>query len=149
MLAFRGGELIGAWGAWDQSSFKQTIIHGYGRWLKLARPLYNMIAAVRQRPSLPTPGSVVSARYAAVSVVADDEPDVLRCLMSTMCGELKRRGVRLVLMGLHASDPLLPIARELAGKEYVTRLFLTYWPDQPPNLNELTQRVPYLELGCL
>jgi hypothetical protein len=149
MLAFRGDQLVGTWGAWDQRPFKQTIIHSYDKWLTLARPAYNVVAELRNRAALPTPGSVVTARYGAMLVVAEDDAEVCRRLMGAMSRELLHRGDRLVFLGMHASDPLLSIARAVGGREYVTHLYLVFWPDQPPDLDGLTQRIPYLELGCL
>jgi hypothetical protein len=149
MLAFRDDELVGTWGAWDQRPFKQTIIHSYDRWLTLARPAYNLIAGMRKRAILPFPGSVLAARYGAILVIAKDDAEICRSLIGAMSRELLLRGGRLVFLGMHASDPLLWIARTVGGREYVTRLYLVFWPDQPPDLAELTQRIPYLELGCL
>lgn len=149
MLAFRGDQLVGTWAAWDQRRFKQTIIRGYDRWLTLARPAYNLSATLRKRATLPAPGSVLAAHYGAILVVAEDDANICRRLIGATSRELLHRGDRLVLLGMHASDPLLPIARTVGGREYVTRLYLVFWPDQSPDLAELTQRVPYLELGCL
>lgn len=149
MLAFRGDQLVGTWGTWDQSPFKQTIIRSYDRWLTLARPAYNVIAELRKRAPLPSPGSVLTARYGAILVVAEDDAEICRRLIGAMSRELLHRGDRLVFLGMHAFDPLLPIVRTVGGKQYVTRLYLVFWPDQPPDLAEQTQRVPYLELGCL
>ncbi|MBA3485216.1 MAG: hypothetical protein H0T51_25760 [Pirellulales bacterium] len=149
MLAFEGDQLVGTLGAWDQSSFKQTIVHGYGRWLSVVRPVYNIVASMRRRPALPAVGSVLKARYAAIPVVAEDDAAVFCSLVEAVSKEIARRGVKLLLLGLHESDPLLPVGRRFAGREYVTRIYLVYWPDRPPELTELVQRVPYLELGCL
>ncbi|BBO32240.1 hypothetical protein [Lacipirellula parvula] len=149
MLAFRDDQLVGVWGAWDQSRFKQTIIHSYSRWLALTRPAYNVVANMRKRATLPAPGSILAARYGAILVVAENDAEICRRLIGAMSRELLQRGDRLVFLGLHAADPLLPIARTIGGREYVTQLYLVFWPDQPPDLAELTQRVPYLELGCL
>ncbi|WP_428305496.1 hypothetical protein [Lacipirellula sp.] len=149
MLAFRDDQLVGTWGAWDQSRFKQMVIHSYDRWLTLARPAYNVIAEVRKRATLPSPGSVLAARYGAILVVAENDAEICRRLIGAMSRELLERRDRLVFLGMHAGDPLLSIPRTVGGREYVTRLYLVFWPDQVPDLAELTQRVPYLELGCL
>jgi hypothetical protein len=149
MLAFDGDRLVGTLGAWDQSSFKQTIVHGYSRWLSLVRPVYNTVASIRCRPQLPAVGSVLEARCGAIPVVVGDDAAVFSCLIEALSKEVARRGVKLLLLGLHESDSLLPAGQVLAGREYVTRLYLVYWPDRPPELTELVQRVPYLELGCL
>ena len=41
-IARRGGQIVGIAGLWDQSAYKQTVVHGYSGWLKAAAPLYNL-----------------------------------------------------------------------------------------------------------
>jgi hypothetical protein len=126
-----------------------VIVRKYSRSLAWARPLYNWTAAWRGRPTLPRAGSSIEARYGAIPVIADDDGEVFRQLLGALCGELTRRRKRLLLLGLHEQDPLLPIARPWAGVEYVTRLYVVTWPSEPRPDEALRQRMPYLELGCL
>jgi hypothetical protein len=148
-LAFRTDRLVGTLGAWDQHSFKQIRVHGYDRWLALSRPLYNAAAALQRRPKLPAVGDSIRGRYGALLVVADDDQTVFRRLLGATGRDLVRRGETLLLLGLHVSDPLLPLVRDYSGEEYVTLVYLVYWRDSPPPLDDLRERVPYLELGCL
>jgi hypothetical protein len=148
-LAFLGEELIGTLAVWNQRSFKQTIVHGYDGWLALARPLYNAYARMMQRPVLPRPGSKLSCAFAAVPIVCGDDVKVFRLLMEWQLRQLRGRGIQKLLLGLHQDDPLLPAARRFSSVEFVTRLYVVYWPEDTPNLATIMSRVPYLELGCL
>jgi hypothetical protein len=149
LLACRGSDIVGALGCWDQRVFKQIRIHRYRGWLRTARPLYNAWALLRRRATLPAAGSMLRVRLAAIPVVRDDDPEVFRRMLTLMLRRLADRGERLLLVGLHEADPLLPVAQQYAGREYLTRLFIVYWPDEAPDVNNLTRRVPYLELGAL
>jgi hypothetical protein len=149
VLAFRGGRLVGTLGAWNQSAFKQVIVQHYSPWLTIGRPFYNWAAAWRGRPVLPRAGSTIAACYAALPVVADDDERVFNYLLVSVCREMARNGRKLLMLGLHERDPLLRLVRAWAGMEYVTRLFVVYWPDSTAAVDGLERRTPYLELGCL
>jgi hypothetical protein len=149
LLALRDNRIIGTLGCWHQRSFKQIVVHGYNRWLGAARPLYNAWQTFRRRPPLPAVGESILACMAAMPVVRDNDPAVLRLLLNRQLQRLAHQENHLLLFGLHDSDPLLPIAREWSGREYVTNLYIVYWPDETPDVAALTSRVPYLELGAL
>jgi hypothetical protein len=149
LLAVRNRKIVGTLATWDQRRFKQTLVHGYRGWLRSTRLLYNAWATLRRRPTLPAAGSIIEARMIAIPVVSHDELNVFRQLIGEAVRRSAMQGDRMLLIGLHESDPLLPVAREYAGREYVTNLYLVYWPEEVPSFGPLTQRVPYLELGCL
>jgi hypothetical protein len=144
LLAWRDGWLVGTLGVWDQGDFRQTVVHGYHGLLRWARPLYNRWAGLRGRPSLPQVGSPLRTRFAALPVVANDDPAVLEALLDAV-----PPGGDYLLLGLHEGDPLLPAARRRAALEYVTRLFIVCWDDGEACRRALDGRVPYLELGSL
>ena len=149
VVALRGRRIVGVLGAWDQSAYKQVVVRGYSKWLALARPLYNWTAAWRGLPTLPRPGESIKACYGAMGVVADDDRNVFQQLLRTLCAEMAQRGQRLLLVGLHEQDALLPIARPWGGMEYITRLYVVSWADAPPPDDAIRRRTPYLELGSL
>jgi hypothetical protein len=149
LLAFDDGQIVGTLACWNQQAFKQIVIHGYRGWLSPLRPLYNAWATLQRNPTLPAAGSDLSVCFGAIPVVRDDRRDVFERLLSVMLHQLAERGERLLLLGLHEADPLLPIARHFAGREYVTIVYVVYWPDDAPDVGRLVERVPYLELGSL
>ena len=56
-LAFSGEELVGTVAAWDQKSFRQSVVRGYNRRLTFLRIPYNVTARVTKNPILRRPGS--------------------------------------------------------------------------------------------
>jgi hypothetical protein len=148
-LALRDKEIVGSIGLWDQRTYKQTIVHSYRGWLRSLRPLYNIWARIDQRPRLPAAGVPIEACSAAIFVVRDDDQEVCRMLLQSGVQRLLQRPNAMLLVGLHERDPLLPLIRTYAGREYVTRLYLVHWPDEEPDVERLSERVPYLELGSL
>jgi hypothetical protein len=148
-LAFRNDELVGTLAAWDQRDFKQTFVCGYAGWLRFARPLYNGCAWLTRQPLLPRCGAMVDAAMAAIPAVRDDNLAVFTTLLETQLRRLASQGTRRLLFGLHENDPLLPVARRYASREYVTQLYIVTWPEESGEIRELNGRVPYLELGCL
>jgi hypothetical protein len=149
LLAFQGNEIVGTLGCWDQRAFKQIVVHGYRAWLRAARPLHNFWAKLRNRPTLPAAGSTLNTSIAAIPVIRHNDRDVFRQLLTTLLCRMAAQGLPMLLLGLHESDPLLPVARQFSGREYRTKLYIVYWPDERPDLDLLSRRVPYLELGAL
>jgi len=149
LLARRDNRLVGTLGVWDQRAFKQNLVCGYSKRLRWTRPLYNGIAGLRAKPKLPDIGESLNLRYAAVPVVANNDPDVARSLIFSALADLHEQGGDFLAIGLHEDDPLLPIAKPYSGREYITLSYLVYWPDETPSIDQWADRVPYLELGCL
>lgn len=149
LLAIQNEKIVGTLALWNQRSFKQTIIHGYSRWLHSVRPLYNAWATLRRQPKLPSSGTAIDACVAAIPLVSNDDPELFQQLLNVAVTSLCRGNHPLLLIGLHERDPLLPLVRRYAGREYETRLYLVYWPDFAPDIDRLRRRVPYLELGGL
>lgn len=149
MLAVRDDDIVGTLGCWNQRRYKQIVVDGYRGWLRPMRPLYNAWAAIRREPTLPSAGSELPARIAAIPVVRDDDPDVFRKLLVNALHRLAMLAEPLLLVGLHERDPMLAMVRDYASREYVTRLYIVYFRDEVPDIAALTRRVPYLELGAL
>jgi hypothetical protein len=149
LLAWRNGEIVGTLGCWNQRGFKQIVVHSYHGWLRPMRPVVNTWATIRRRPTLPGAGSILRVHVAAIPVVRGDDVDVFRLMFVAMLRRMAKHGEPLLLIGFHEADPLLPIARQYAGRVYGTKLYIVYWPDEVPDLDALRQRAPYLELGGL
>jgi hypothetical protein len=150
LLAFRGGALIGTLAGWNQQGFRQTVVHGYGGVLGWVRPVYNVWARLRGLPPLPRPGGAVSYLTAALPVVAGDDPAVFAGLLAELQVRAAAAGTHhYLMMGLHETDPLLPVVRACRAAWYDTRLYLVCWDDGEPTRKGLDGRPPYLELGCL
>jgi hypothetical protein len=149
LSAYRRGEMVGVLAAWNQRSFRQTVIEGYSGRLRWMRGLYNGWARLSGRPRLPAPGCVLRYVTAAIPAVHDGDPEVFTALLRSLIARLAPEPHDFLLVGLHENDPLLPTARRFSVNAYVTRLYLVCWADGEPLRAELDPRPPYLELGCL
>jgi hypothetical protein len=149
LLAICGTQIIGTIGCWDQRAFRQIVVDHYSPWLAALRPVYNAWASLRQQPALPAAGLMLPAGLAAIPVVRDDNQQIFRQLLGMLSHRLAQRGNRLLLVGLHSADPLLAVAQRFAGRDYVTKLYIVYWPGEAPDIDNLLKRAPYLELGSL
>ncbi|HZS07035.1 MAG TPA: hypothetical protein VFD58_19520 [Blastocatellia bacterium] len=148
-IARRDGELVGAVGLWDQSAYKQTVVRGYGGWMRAARPFYNAVAPLFDRPRLPAPGRKIRHAYAAFVCVADDDADTFRALLREVYSLAASRGHDYLLIGLEARDPLLTVAREYSHIAYPSRLYLASWDDGKEFYERLDRRVAHVEIATL
>ncbi len=149
LLAEVDGRLVGTLGLWDQSKFKQSLVCGYSNCVRMGRPFYNGYAGIFGKPKLPKVGESLNFQYAAIPVVANNDLHIAESLISSACNILREQSVDFLAAGFHERDPLLPTFRRYSGREYVTLVYLVYWPDECPEIEKITNRVPYLELGCL
>lgn len=145
----RNGEIVGVAGLWDQSSYKQTVVHGYSGWMRAAAPIYNLSAPWLGRAALPRPGEKLRSAYAAFICVADDDEDVFAALLRELYNLARFRGFEYLLIGLDARDPLLPVAREYAHVAYPSRLYLAEWPDGGLVYEQLDRRPAYVDIAAL
>jgi hypothetical protein len=147
LLATRDGSMVGTLAAWDQSTFRQTVVHDYSVPLRWVRPVYNAWAQWTGRGRLPGAGDPFRYLYAALPVVEDDDPAVFDSLLDSALARCNN--VDYLLVGLHESDPLLPVLRRRPATWYTTHLFHVCWDDGEPVRQSLDGRPPYLELGSL
>jgi hypothetical protein len=122
------GEIVACVALWDQRSFRQTVIRGYSRSLRVARPLLNLSAGILGRGRLPSVGSVL--RYAALSPFAISKRfesrvnDVVESLFPDAAG----KGIEYLAVGFDASDPKAAlIGRNFKTRIYCSRLYRVAW----------------------
>jgi len=53
------------------------------------------------------------------------------------------------LVGMHERDPLLDVVKRFQTEVYMRRCYLVYWEDGAGLRQQIDERTPYLELGCL
>ena len=148
-IARRNGEIAGIAGLWDQSTFKQTVVQGYSRWVKAAAPVCNLGAPWIGRAALPRPGTKLRSVYVAFICIANDEAQVFAALLRELYNLATLRGFDYLLIGLDARDPLLPIARKYAHVLYASRLYLAEWPDGGNFHEQLDSRPAYVDIATL
>ena len=149
LLAFRRGRLVGTLGSWNQQGFRQSVVESYARLLGWLRPFYNAWATISGRPRLARVGEPLRCLMAAIPTVLEDEGIVFETLLEAVLARASGGPADYLLVGLHETDPLLPVARRLAAESYVTRMYLVSWEDGHAFHARLDDRPSYLELGFL
>lgn len=148
-IALSGFNIVGVVGAWNQQRFRQTVIEEYRGALQAVRPVLNWTAKFLDRPQLPEPGSTIGSVFAAMLLADGDNPEVVTALVSRLLSDIPRSQANYLLVGMHESDPCLPVARSFGGRCYTTRLYLVTWDNERELVGSLDGRPVYLELGAL
>jgi hypothetical protein len=148
-IARRKGNITGLMAVWDQSAYKQNVVHSYSGWMRLAAPIYNAGAPWLQRPRLPKRGEKIRNGYAALVAITHDDEAVFRDLLRATLDRAATSGLDYLLLGLDARDPLLAGARESPHIRYESRLYLAAW-DKGGHLHaRLDSRPSYVEIATL
>jgi hypothetical protein len=135
----RGSRIAGVLAKWDQRSFRQTVILGYGGWLGALRPLVNLF----RRPPLPRPGSPLAFFY--VAFVSADDTAAFASLLRRVYNEHCHGQYPHVVIGLHEADARAIVLGDYPQTPFAGRLFAVSL-DAPPTLDG---RVPYVEAALL
>ncbi|MBN2359817.1 MAG: hypothetical protein JXR83_10215 [Deltaproteobacteria bacterium] len=150
LVAHERGAIIGCIALWDQRSFRQNRITGYGRLLARARPLVNLTAALGGWPRLPEPGQLLAQCHLSHLAVDDDRFDVAYALVDAALVEAFRRDLKLVTLGVSSRRPLGDaIRRGFRPRLYRSTLYAVHWPDGAAAVRELDNRVPHVETAVL
>ena len=146
-VAWDGGQILGTFGLWNQSAFKQVVVEGYSSWLRFIKPFYNAWAKWNRQPNLPKPGEVLKHIVGSLLVVRNDRTDVANLLVSIACNAYRKTSSRL-LLGFDSRCPLSASFASVASHVYTTGVYLVSW--NPMEWTEYERdRLVYLELGCL
>jgi hypothetical protein len=147
-LVYRNSELSGTAAAWDQRSFRQSMITGYSWPMAAVRPIYNAVAKMLGYPVLPSKVEMLEYLNLSLVCICDDDKDIFAALLARLMQHYKG-GHRMLMAGLHERDPLLPVLRRYRHFAYDSRLYVACWDDGEACFKALDERVPYLELGAL
>jgi hypothetical protein len=118
---------------WDQGGFQRVRIDGYSPAMSAARPLWNLAARIRGGLTLPGPGSAIPIQKASMLACADDDPSILKSLLSAA---LFSGNGGLLSVGLSGKDPLAAALSGLKGRVFHGRHFLVGWEGEPPEWRE-------------
>lgn len=149
IVARRRDEIVGVIGLWDQSGYKQTIVHSYQNSLRWLRPFYNTAGRLLGVQPLPSPGRPIHFIYASFICIAGNDPHIFHLLLGQAYAEAAARGYAYLMVGLSIRDPLLLPAKRYAHIPYYSRLYTVCWQDGLSFHEKLDQRVPYVEIAAL
>jgi len=144
-VAVRGSRVVGVVGCWDQGSFKQTRIAGYGPRLRWTVPLANTFRPLTGGPRYPKPGEEVAYFYLCFIAIDGDSLPVFRALIRSAYNAAVGQKYLYAIVALHERDPLLPALRDYSLTPFSGRLFCVTFDDGEDLFRELDDRVPFLE----
>jgi hypothetical protein len=148
LVVRRGPGIVACVALWDQSAFKQTLVHGYAGRLSWVRPLINLAAPFLRTPRLPAAGEALQQVYLSHLAIENNETELFRALIDAALAQARRRGHALALLGLATRHPLADVLRRHdRPREYRTWLHLVQWngadEDRPDT------RLPHVEIAVL
>jgi hypothetical protein len=149
ILARRHGKLVGVIGLWDQSGYKQTVVHSYRGSLGRFRSVYNLTLRLLGAQPLPAPGQAINFAYASFICTAQNDPPIFDLLLRSVYNLAVDRGYAYLMVGLMEGDPLLAVARRYWHIPYHSRLYLVDWENEAGWADRLDGRPVYLELATL
>ncbi len=147
-IARRDGAIVGVMALWDQSAYKQTVVHGYSGWLKALAPL-SRIGAWRACPIVPRIGQEIRSAYASLVCIANDNASVFRRLLREIYNLACSRRFDYLLVGLDSRDPLLRAARAYRHFAYPSRLYFASWTNGGASHEQLDGRPVYIDIATL
>jgi len=124
-IARKEGEIVGTFAIWDLMKVKQTVIMGYSRKYKLARPFYNLYARVMGIAKLVRKGEAIRNRYISCLLVEERDKVIYEEMLGYVLEERKGEDYHYLLSTLDVRDPLgevhgkLTNKREIGGEYYV------------------------------
>lgn len=145
-LAFKGGQLIGILGSWNQKAYKQTRVMGFKAPIGLIRPLYNLYASIAGGFRLPPVGGVLNYLTLHTTLVANDDKDVFRALIDWIMANQGQKYDALAC-GITHGDPLVEVPRGYKRQKlFSSHFWLSYGDDPRPSIDD---RPLFVELGRL
>ena len=115
---------------WDQRAIRQVVVEGYRPPLNRLRPLINLFAALSGKPKLPPENSRLEHIYLAFFAFTESAEQHALALLQEALHIAKGKQADSALLGISASNPLLPILRtRLHPVVYTTCIETVSWSD--------------------
>lgn len=135
---------------WDQRSFKQTVIHSYSLWMKIARPMVNLLAPLLAQPHLPTAGTILREAYVSGLACNAGNAGALLSLVTALMARAAENGCPLLVLGFAAENPFVQmLIRRLNCRQYRSRLYVVRWRDLGGDAGQLDGRCVGPEVAFL
>ncbi|TBO29341.1 hypothetical protein EYS42_13105 [Aquabacterium lacunae] len=145
-LAFKGGQIVGMLGGWNQKAFKQTRIVGMKPIMQVIRPLYNVYAGLFGGFKLPPVGGMLNYLTLHTTLVAGDDKAIYQGLIDWIMANAGQKYDALACAVCN-DDPLLEVPRGYKRQKlFSTHFWLSYGDDPRPGIDN---RPLYVELGRL
>jgi len=133
LLAKMEGRCVAGGALWDQRSFRQTVIHGYAGWLRLALPLVNAASRVLGRPRLPASGTTLAQAFLSPIAFAAGGEELLSRFVEASFPYAASAGVQWLTLALPAADARVEeLRRRFYTQTWRSRLYRVHWAEVSP-----------------
>lgn len=150
LIAVRRGTVIGCLALWNQSHFKQIVVHGYGAAIARWRPVAALAANLLGSPRLPSPGQAIPHVYLSHVAVDDDSVEVFRALLAHACRDACDMGHACLLIGFAERHPFVDIVRSSYRTwTYASIIYAVCWEGVKAAVDRIDRRIPHLEVALL
>lgn len=129
-----GHNVLATLGIWDQNAYKQTMVASYSPRLRLVRPLYNLLAALRGQPSLPKAGERMKFLYACLISAVDNNKEAFEHVLRRALYDWSGVGYDYLCVGLCERHPLEVLVRSLAVRTISSTIYVVHWRDEEVEL---------------
>lgn len=143
-VAVEGNEIVGIAGVWNQGDFKQARVVDYSTTINMTRKLLGLASTVTRAPRLPPKGELLDAFYVSFPLVKDDDPNILRDLISAISHDHHHSNY--FIIGLSETDPLNAGLEKFSPRTERFRAYTVTFEEPQPKLDD---RTPYLEIATL
>lgn len=139
-----GGGILAACAVWNQQSYKQYIISGYGG---IYKALSRLPAEWLGYPKMPKAGTPANYASIAALVIPEENLDIARLFLRLVLREAKQYDF--AMLGLFENHPLTKSARQLRHIKYQSRLYAVDYAGNADSSGGLDGRPVMLEVGLL
>lgn len=128
-------EVLGCLAVWDQSEFKQVLVHGYESKIRRVRPWLNLLRRWTGFPYFPKVGEAFSHAYLSHLAIDKSHIDALPLLIQTAVNENLDKGFHYLTLGLlDGSDWAKQVDKKFKPYTLKSIMYFAYW-DNAENLN--------------
>jgi hypothetical protein len=150
LVATVSGRVIGCLALWDQSSFKQIVVHGYGPAMRRWQAWVNLLSRVAGTPRLPAPGLPIPHVFVSHVAVDDDRTDVFGSLFLEACNDARGRGYACLIAGFAERHPFVGVIRRACRAwSYSSVICAVCWDNGTLADVAIDGRTPHLEVALL
>jgi hypothetical protein len=147
LLCDEHDEILAAGVLWDQTSYKQYLVQGYGGIIKCLYPLSRLFPLFGF-PTLPAPGRMLNFFTLSFWAVKDNNLDLFNRFLDAIPAGAS--AYPFFLIGVHETHPLKTVLQHRPHIKYTSTLYLVYWDEQRECIDRLDQqRWLCLECGML
>lgn len=130
LVARKRGAITGAIALWDQRAIRQVVVRGYPPAVAWFRPFLNLLAPFKRLPPFPEAGRPINMAALSHFAVADGDGETFFALVDAVLEMAWQRSYDTVMLGIGTHNPWQGVvAKHYGAVEYLTQLFIAYWPD--------------------